>query len=115
MRKPVNADDIDDDALLLRRIDAGMLDRSTNQLQSWAWRDQRGEVSVYLAAETTEEKVLSYGLPGQMIIRIKAGAVRKLGHIVVRDPEPDEPAHCIIHPHPEKRIRKKLCERSSWD
>src|SRR5262249_46645740 len=115
MRNLVNAADISDDAFLLRRIDSGMLDRANNTLQSWAWKDQHGEISVYVAAETTEAKVLSYGIPGQIIIRITAGTVRKLGHIVVRDPEPDEPAHCIISPHPNRRIMKKLCDRSSWD
>lgn len=116
MRKLVDAADISDDAFLLRRIDSKMLDRATNTLQSWAWSDQHRELSVYVAAETTEEKVLSYGLPGQLIIRIKAGAVRRLGHIVVRDPEENEPAHCVIHPYlPNRRMMKKFCDRSSWD
>jgi hypothetical protein len=115
MRNPIDAPDIGNDAILLRRIYISMLDRANNTLQSWAWSDQNEEISVYVAAETTEERVLSHGMPEQMIIRISAGSVRKLGHIVVRDPETDEPAHCIIHPHPTKRIRKKFCERSTWD
>ena len=115
MRNLIDAADIGNDVCLLRRIDSKMLDRATNTLQSWAWKDQRGEISVYVATETTEERVLSLGLPGQIIIRITAGTVRKLGHIVVRDPEIDEPSHCIIFPHPSKRIMKKFCERSTWD
>lgn len=116
MRNLIDAPDIGDDAFLLRRIDSKMLDRTTNTLQSWAWKDQHGELSVYVAAETTEERVLALGLPGQIVIRITAGTVRKLGHIVVRDPEPDAPSHCIIYPHPStRRIMAKFCERSRWD
>jgi hypothetical protein len=112
----VDAADIADTALLLRRIDARMLDRTAKELQSWAWSDQEDEVSVYVAAETTEEKVLLLGKPGQIVIRIAAGDLRRLGYIVVRDPEPDESSHCIIHPYPSSRTqRKDLCRRSSWD
>jgi len=115
MRNFVDADDIPNDALLLRRVDKRMVNRANNSLESWAWDDQNQEISVYVAAETTEERVLAAGKPEQIIVRIKAGEFRKLGHIIVRDREPDEPAHCIIHPHPNHRIRKKLCERSTWD
>lgn len=115
MPNRIDAEDIANEAWLLRRIDARMLDRTANAVQTWAWQDQNNELSVYVAAETTEARVLSLGKPGQIIIRITAGSVRKLGHIVVRDPEPDEPSHCIIYPHPSRRISKKMCERSAWD
>jgi len=115
MAARIDAGDISDDAILWRRVDARMVDRSTNSLQTWAWKDQNKQLSVYVAAETTVEKVLVLGKPGQIIVRITAGTIRKLGHIIVRDPEPDEPAHCIIEPYPKDRILKKFCERSSWD
>lgn len=111
-----DAVDIPDDGELWRRIDRGMLDPATNTLQSWAWDDQHQEVSVYYGRETTPEAVLAAGKPGQRIIKITAGAVRSLRYIVARDPEPDNPAHCLLLPFPNTRKKRKaLCEKSSWD
>jgi len=67
-------------------ITEGMLDPTTNTLQSWAWDDQQQEISVYYGAETSVEAVLAAGKPDQRIIRIAAGDVRRLGYIVARDP-----------------------------
>jgi hypothetical protein len=111
----VNASDIPDDAELWRRIDKRMLDPTTRTLQSWAWDDQRHEVSVFYGRETTAEAVLAAGKPGQIIIRILAGAVRELGYIVARDLEPNNSAHCLILPFPHTRKKRKaLCDRSYW-
>ena len=111
-----DAVDIPNDAELWRRIDRGMLDPTTNTLQTWAWDDQQQEVSVYYGAETTVEAVLAAGKPGQRIIKIAAGDVRVLGYIVARDPEPDNPAHCLLLPFPNTRKKRKaLCEKSFWD
>ncbi len=114
-----NAAHIPDEAVLLRRITKSMLDAQTNTLQTWAWKDQGRdgpkEVSVYLAAETSEERVLAEGIPGQIVIKITARDLRELGYNVVRDPTLENPAHCIIDPYPRKRAQlKALCLKSFW-
>jgi len=118
---PARADatDIPDDADLWRRIDKRMLSQSptgVKTLQSWAWKDQNKEISVYVVAETVVAKVLSAGKPEQILIKIKAGSVRKLGRIVTRDPEPDNAAHCLILPYPTSRAEfRALADKSFWD
>jgi len=115
MPNRTDATDIPDDAELWRRIDGGMLDPTTQTLQSWAWDDQQHEVSVYFGKETTAEAVLAAGKSDQRIIKITAGALRSLGYIVARDPEPDNSAHCVILPYPNTRKKRKaLCDRSFW-
>ena len=111
-----DAVDIPDDGELWRRIDRGMLDPTTNTLQSWAWNDQNKEVSMYYGKETTVEAVLAAGKPEQRIIKITAEALRSLGYIVARDPEPDNSAHCLLLPFPNTpKKRKALCNKSFWD
>jgi hypothetical protein len=69
----------------------------TESLQSWAYKDQNHELSVYLARETTRDAVLAAGKPHQIIVAVKAQIIRDLGYNIVRDPEPDNPSHCLIY------------------
>lgn len=111
MPEPIDAADISGDDILLRRIDPKMIDRNpdgSESIQSWAFRDQNRELSVYLARETTVAAVLQLGTPGQVIIGIRAEDIRKLGYRVVRDPEASNSAHCLIHPHPRRKDEKKM-------
>ncbi len=48
---------------------------------------------MYVAKEVTHEKVLSCGLPTQEIVELRAGDVRKLGYIIVRDPDNCDDSH----------------------
>ena len=114
----IDAADIPDTAILWRRVDPSMIDKVGNveSLQSWAYKDQNHELSVYVANETTAEAVLAAGKPDQLVVRITAGFIRSLGYKVVRDPEPDNPAHCIIDPYPQKKAdRKAMALASSWE
>lgn len=119
MPSRADATDIPDHADLWRRIDKNMLSQlptGVKTLQSWAWKDQNREISVYVAAETTEEDVLRAGKPGQILIKIKAGSVRELGRTVTRDPEPDNGAHCLILPYPKSRAEfRALADKAFWD
>jgi hypothetical protein len=78
-----------------------MIDRNpdgTESLQSWAYKDQNHELSLHLARETTAETVLAAGKPQQVLVGIRVQVIRDLGYKVVRDPEPDNGAHCLIFP-----------------
>lgn len=117
MPPKVDATDISDDAILWRRVDRGMIDKvgDFESLQSWAFKDQNHEISLYVAAETSEKAVLAVGKLDQVIVSITAGDIRRLGYKVVRDPDPDNLAHCIIDPYPTKKAHfKAMALASRW-
>jgi len=115
MADPIDAADITDDDILWRRIDPGMIDQGpagVESIQSWAFKDQSKEISVYLARETTQLAVLAAGKPGQILLGITARSIRALGFKVVRDPDPDNAAHCLVLPYPNKPMLKALAVAS---
>ena len=92
-----DAEDIQDDDLLLKRITpaqhtAPQAD-GTRLLTSFAFKAPNHEFSMYVAKEVSREKILSCGLPTQEIIEIAAGDVRKLGYLLVREPDDCDPSH----------------------
>ncbi len=74
-----------------------------------------------VSTETTADRVLAAGFPGQKIVGIKAGVLRKLGYLIVRNPEPDNPAHVLVVPKPGKSKKQKHVDRqqmaqsANWD
>src|ERR1044071_720038 len=116
MPDPIDAPDIADDDILWRRVDARMLEANADgseSLQAWAYKDQNRELSVYLSRETTPQAVLSAGKPGQVLVGIRAGEVRKLGYKVVRDREAGNSAHCLVLPYPQKGADRKSMANAS--
>ena len=78
-----------------------------------------GEVSVNRASLTTREKTLA-GRPDDGLIEIEAAFPRSLGHRVVSDPEPDNPAHALIlppatqTPKTRKADARRMAEAARW-
>ena len=92
-----DAKDIDNTQLLLRRITtllhtAPQPDGS-RILTGFAFRERKHEFSMYVAAETTHEKILSCGYEGQEIVELSAGAVRSLGYEIIREPDDCDASH----------------------
>src|SRR5260370_40382709 len=99
MAQPIDAADITGEDILWRRVDKHMIAKNsdgTESIQSWAYKDQNHELSVYVARETTTSDVLRLGKPDQVLIGIRAQAIRDLGYKVIRDPESNNSAHCLI-------------------
>ena len=116
MAEPVDAPDIVGEDILWRRVDSNMLDKNTDgveSLQSWAYKDQHHELSVYLARETTVAAVLALGKPHQVVVALRVQVVRDLGYKVVRDPESDNKAHCLIYPYPLKKEHRRAMADAS--
>lgn len=92
-----DAEDIDDNDLLLRRITpsdhTAPLPDGTRILTGFAFRERTHEFSMYVAKEVTHEKVLSCGFETQQIVEVTAGDVRRLGYIIVRDPDECDDSH----------------------
>jgi hypothetical protein len=111
MAEPIDAVDIRDNDILWRRVDRNMIDSNadgTESIQSFAFRDQNRELSMYLGRETSSTAVLASRMPEQVLIGIRVSAIRELGYKVVRDPEPGNAAHCIILPYPPRKDSKKM-------
>ena len=88
----------------------------TERPESWAFRDQTNEVSLFVAEETDLEW-LSALLPGTRIASITAGDARECGYLVTRDPLPGQPSHALICPLAQTRKNKgenarKLAKRA---
>lgn len=92
-----DAEDIEDDDLLLRRVTpsqhTSVQPDGTRILTSYAFRERTNEFSMYVAKEVTHQKVLSCGLPTQEIIEIEASDVRKLGYMIIREPDECDNSH----------------------
>ena len=67
---------------------------------------------MYVAKEVTHEKVLSCGFATQEIVEVRAGDVRKLGYIIVRDPDDCDDAHVFAHAiaHKSRNLVAKDCK-----
>jgi hypothetical protein len=92
-----DAEDIHDDDVLLRRITpsdhTAPLPDGTRILTGFAFRERTHEFSMYVAKEVTHQKVLSCGFETQQIVEVTAGDVRRLGYIIVRDPDECDDSH----------------------
>jgi hypothetical protein len=92
-----DAEDINDDHLLLRRITP--VDHTALQpdgiriLIGFAFRERNHECSMYVAKEVTHQKVLSCGFPTQEIVEVRAVDVRNLGYMIVREPDSCDDSH----------------------
>jgi len=107
---PLRIDDpsILDDDLLWRRLhpDWVIPIEGGSRVSSAAFKDGHREVSVDLAALTTQEKTLA-GFPTQGLAEIKAGVPRTLGHAIVRDPTDVNPAHTLICELPDLPYKRR--------
>lgn len=92
-----DAEDIQNDDLLLRRITPSLhIDVQPDGkriLLGFAFRERTHEFSMYVAKEVTREKVLSCGFETQEIVEVRAGDVRQLGYMIVRDPDECDDSH----------------------
>ena len=72
-----------------------------------------GDVSVYLASETTPEFITRH-YPGTLVSQLTIAQVRSQGLDVVRDPIPGDPGHCNIVGRKTRAVTRNLAEVSVW-
>lgn len=92
-------------------------DRMTGgvRVSSGAFKDLHGEISVHLSSKITPEDSLAYGGAGIVaLVAVTAGNVRSLAQAVVRDAQPDDPAHALICGQQPQSIRRKLAGLARW-
>ena len=111
-----DAEDIQDDDLLLRRITpsqhTALQPDGRRILTGFAFRERSHEFSMYVAKDVTHEKVLSCGFPTQEIVEIRAGDVRSLGYMIVRDPDECDASHVFAkaREHKSKNQIGRACK-----
>jgi hypothetical protein len=107
---------IHDETILWRRVNSSPPMMETDAggnvtLTSFAFKAPQDELSMDISTETTQERVLAMGFPGQKLVGIEAGVLRRLGYLICRDPEPNDPAHVLVLPHPGKSKNQKREDR----
>lgn len=121
MPEPLDDVTIADNERLLHRIrpDDVHID-SSGQIRppSGAFRYIKNITSVDIASLTTPERALE-GYPAYSLVEIEAGAVRAVGCRIVRDPQPDNPAHALVYGSaPGGRLTKsqakEVANRCRW-
>lgn len=80
---------------------------------SVAFKDGRGEVSLFRADLTTAEAVIK-DWPNHSLVTIDFGTIRRLGLSVLHRPEEGGIAHYVLDPHPTGRQSKLLAKAAEW-
>ena len=72
-----------------------------------------GDVSVYLASETTPERI-TQDYPGTYVAEVDISAIRRLGLDVEREPIEGDPGHCNITGRKTKSRTRAMARSSRW-
>ena len=72
-----------------------------------------GDVSVYLASETTPERI-TQDYPGTYVAEVDISAIRGLGLDVEREPVEGDPGHCNITGRKTKSRTRAMARSSRW-
>lgn len=115
---------IADEELLLRRVRPAWIIADHNR---GCWRPSKAAfqdsedgspMSVHLTSVLLEAGLPSTsplgGHEGYGLVSFTAGLVRTLGQIVVRDPQPNDPAHGLVAGNKTEGRRKRIVEASVW-
>lgn len=72
-----------------------------------------GDVSVYLASETTPARI-TQDYPGTYVAEVDVGTIRAQGLDVERDPVPGEPGHCNITGRKSRSRARTIARSYRW-
>ena len=113
MTEPAGPDRIQDDELVLRRVSLRETGPPDNQGRTRINSDAfiqnglDGDVSVYLASETTPEAITrEYRL--HHVAQLEVGEIRAVGLDVVRDPKEGDLGQCNIVERKTRGIARRL-------
>lgn len=121
MPEPVDDLAIGDDERLFHRIrpvDTYLEPSGECRPTSGAFRYIKNVTSVDIASLTTPEQTLE-DYPTFRLVEIEAGFLRSLGCRIVRDLQPDNPAHALVYGSaPEGRLTKtqarEVAKKCKW-
>ena len=108
---------LDDGLTLLRRVrDYEVLVENGNprpSSQAFIQGGPDGNVSVYLASETTPERI-TRDYPGTYVAEVEIRTIRELGLEVEREPIEDDPGHCNITGRKTRTRARAIARNSQW-
>ena len=118
MNQPPESKPLDDSLRVLRRITHRELvteDNGQTRITSQAFIQGTpdGNVSVYLASETTPERV-TRNRPNTFLAEITIAAIRALGLDVQREPIDGDPGHCNITGRKPRSKARAMAEQAQW-
>ena len=109
---------LDDGLIILRRVrDYEVLrdedGRPRPSSQAFIQGGPEGNVSVYLASETTAEGI-TRDYPGTYVAGVDIGTIRAQGLDVERDPIEGDPGHCNITGRKTRSRMRAIARSSQW-
>ena len=109
---------LDDGLTVLRRVrDYETLQeedgRRRPSSQAYVQGGPDGDVSVYLASETTPARI-TRDYPGTYVAEVEIGTIRSQGLDVERDPSQGGPGHCNITGRKTRSITRAIARSSRW-
>ena len=85
------------------------------RVSSGAFKDPNSEISVHLSSMITPDDSLAYGGAGIVALAaVTAGDARSLAQAVVRDAQPEDPAHALICGQQSQSFRHQLAALVRW-
>ena len=108
---------LDDGLTVLRRVrDYEVLEEDGNprpSSQAFIQGGPDGNVSVYLASETTPERI-TRDYPRTYVAEVDIGTIRELGLDVEREPIEDDPGHCNIVGRKTRNRARAIARSAKW-
>ena len=108
---------LDDGLTLLRRVrDYEVLVENGNprpSSQAFIQGGPDGNVSVYLASETTPERI-TRDYPDTYVAEVEIRTIRELGLEVEREPIEDDPGHCNITGRKTRTRARAIARSAGW-
>ena len=119
MRERAGSEEIEDGQVVMRRVRKSQTTTDTNDgpqrptSDAFIQNGPDGETSVYLASETTPER-LTKEYPDAYVAEVEVRAIRAQSLDVERDPIPGDPGHCNIVGRKTRGRAVAIARSASW-
>ena len=119
MATPPIYEPVDDNETAMRRVTRTEITRHEDEgtirpsSDAFLQGGPEGNVSVYLASETTPERI-TREYPGTYVALVEVSVIRAQGLEVEREPVEEEPGHCNITGRKTPAKRRAIARSSCW-
>ena len=119
MREPTASEEIEDSQVVMRRVRKSQTTKDTDDgpprptSDAFIQDGPDGETSVYLASETTPERITKE-YPDVYVAEVEVRAIRAQGLDIERDPILEDPGHCNIVGRKTRGRAVAMARSASW-
>ena len=119
MTTRIPRDTVNDNEIVMRRVARTGVTRDEDQgsirpsSDAFLQGGPEGNVSVYLASETTPERI-TREFPGTYVALVEVSAIRAQGLEVEREPVEHDPGHCNITGRKTAAKRRAIARSARW-